>query len=129
MVGEVLEVLSVECHEGKVSDQTACGDPCVVGGSRSTPELGPRLKIAPRDGDVLAVWQNDDVRQERLEERKLLWSPVPNQGPLREFADGDERDGQGGAGRVAAKVFADISPEEVGRSVCVEDDESHEASE
>lgn len=50
------------------------------------------LDLAPDPGDAQVVGQDDDAGGEPVESSSALWAPASDEGPLREFADGDEGD-------------------------------------
>lgn len=96
MVGEVLVILAVVGDQRQVAGQAAGGDPGVVRRSRAAAELRVGLQVAPRDRDTWAVREDHKLGQETLEFGQALWSPLPDQRPLGQFADGYERDREAG---------------------------------
>lgn len=53
------------------------------------------LDLAPAGGDVLVVGEDDEFGEEGPHRLQAARAPVADEGPLGEFAVGDEGDGDG----------------------------------
>lgn len=92
MFGEVLEVLRVERCQRQTVDQATGGDPTVIDRAWTAAELGVGLHLAPLDRYGFVEGEQSDVLPPPRKVSQSIRSPVAQDGPLGQFAEGDERD-------------------------------------
>jgi hypothetical protein len=90
VVGEVPEVLQVQCCEREIADQTARCDPSVVHRARAASLLSASLQLTPADSHQLRIRQQDHVSLPLSQLGQLARPLAPQHCPLGQLANRDE---------------------------------------
>jgi hypothetical protein len=83
------------------------------------------LDFAPAGGDALVVGEDDERGEESPHRVQAPRAPVADEGPLGQFAVGDEGDRDGVSGELTGEGVRDAPAQERGGDVGVDDDEAH----
>jgi len=109
MLGEISEVLGVECRKRQIIDQAASGHPGVVVRSGPSTSLRTGLKLSPFLRDRFVVFQDTDALAPSGQFRGTARPPTAQHAPLHQLPDCDESD--------AHRVVRQRCPQPVGQAV------------
>lgn len=83
------------------------------------------VNVTPDDRGIDGGVHDHDTVEERVQARASGLAPAAEVGPLRQLADGDERDRKAAPGYQAVEMVRQSSLEDRGGDVGVDDDSGH----
>jgi hypothetical protein len=128
LMGEVLEVPTVEGDQRKVVGDTAGGDPAVVDRSRAPASLRRSDHSCPRRGYEPIAGEDGDRAEPATQLVAPALAPGAHLSPLHQLSDGHEADDEGGADESVCHVVGECLALESRRDVRVDDERRHDES-